>query len=175
MNWDAIGAIGQAVSALALIFVIVQVRHATAESKRALSQGRAEAAARVNAFFLDHRVASAWAKAVSALAARSNPTPASASARGPMATLMEQAELTEEEAFTVLTIARTMWSNILHLIPNVEQLPAIERREFETTIRREYGANGPNRIFYERYVKRHGHPDAIRYIDSVLAQPVTGT
>src|SRR5512147_1385410 len=43
MNWDAIGAIGQAVSAFALIIVIVQVRHARSESRRALSQGRGEA------------------------------------------------------------------------------------------------------------------------------------
>ena len=38
MNWDAIGAIGQAVSALALIVVIVQVGHARAEFARSVSQ-----------------------------------------------------------------------------------------------------------------------------------------
>ena len=43
MNWEAIGAIGQAVSALALIVVIVQVRHARAETRRSMSQGRAAA------------------------------------------------------------------------------------------------------------------------------------
>jgi hypothetical protein len=43
MNWDAIGAIGQAISALALAVVIVQLRYARADSRRAISEGRTSA------------------------------------------------------------------------------------------------------------------------------------
>src|SRR5262249_5462812 len=35
MNWDAIGSIGQVVSALALLFVLMQIRHAREEMRRA--------------------------------------------------------------------------------------------------------------------------------------------
>jgi hypothetical protein len=35
MNWEAIGAVGQVVSALALVIVIIQVRHARQEMQRA--------------------------------------------------------------------------------------------------------------------------------------------
>ena len=44
MNWDAIGAIGQAVSALALVIVIVQVRHPRAEARRSVRHSRLDAA-----------------------------------------------------------------------------------------------------------------------------------
>jgi hypothetical protein len=40
MNWDAIAAVGQAVSALALVFVILQLRLARDEMRRATRQAR---------------------------------------------------------------------------------------------------------------------------------------
>jgi hypothetical protein len=40
MNWDAIGAIGRAISALALVVVIVQVRLSAAETLRFIRQSR---------------------------------------------------------------------------------------------------------------------------------------
>src|SRR4029434_3540006 len=42
MNWDAIAAIGQSVSALALVFVVIQVRHARNELRRGARQDRIE-------------------------------------------------------------------------------------------------------------------------------------
>jgi hypothetical protein len=48
MNWDAIGAIGQVLGSVAVFitlgYLAVQVRHQRQENRRALSQGRAEAA-----------------------------------------------------------------------------------------------------------------------------------
>jgi hypothetical protein len=58
MTWDAIGAIGQAASALALVFVMLQIRHARADSRRALSQSRAEAARQTNSLLVDEKIAS---------------------------------------------------------------------------------------------------------------------
>jgi len=40
MDWEAVGAVGQAISALALVVVIVQVRLSTAETLRSIRQGR---------------------------------------------------------------------------------------------------------------------------------------
>ena len=40
MNWDAIAAIGQAVSALALVLVLFQVRQAREETLRSVGQAR---------------------------------------------------------------------------------------------------------------------------------------
>ncbi len=40
MTWEAIGAIGQILSAVALFFVLLQVRHARSETARAITQGR---------------------------------------------------------------------------------------------------------------------------------------
>src|SRR5262245_1213400 len=42
MNWDAIGAVGQAVSALALVLVLVQLWYARGEMRRAARQARAD-------------------------------------------------------------------------------------------------------------------------------------
>ena len=44
MYWEAIAAIGQAVGALALVFVLIQVRHARQEVRRSVSQARADVA-----------------------------------------------------------------------------------------------------------------------------------
>src|SRR5215831_2962649 len=44
MNWDAIAALGQAVSALALVLVFAQIRHARAEMRRSVRRERFDAA-----------------------------------------------------------------------------------------------------------------------------------
>src|SRR5262245_44500433 len=43
MNWDAIAALGQAVSGLALVLVFAQIRHAREEMRRSVRQGRFDA------------------------------------------------------------------------------------------------------------------------------------
>jgi hypothetical protein len=84
---------------------------------------------------------------------------------------MQRAKLTREEAALAALVARTMWGHIVQIMPNVNELPAIERTAFDDSIRFLYGANGgPTRIFYELYAKTRAHPDALRYVESVLAQ-----
>jgi hypothetical protein len=88
------------------------------------------------------------------------------------AALMDRAKVTRDEAFVLTIIGRTLWAYLLQIIPTVDELSPIERAEFENTIRFHFGLlGGPNRIFYESYVKTQGHPDALRYIDGVLARP----
>jgi hypothetical protein len=43
MSWDAIGAVGQVVSALGLAFVVIQVRDARIEMRRGVRQDRLQA------------------------------------------------------------------------------------------------------------------------------------
>ena len=163
MNWDAIGAVGQAISALALVFVLVQIRHARSESRRALSAGRAEAVRALNNQFLDERALGIWKKATTALETSISPS---------HQIVMERAKLTWEEAWLLLAMARSHWAYFLQIMPNIYELPAMERYEFEQSLRFHYGANGgPNRIFYEVYIKNGAHPDALRYLDNLLAEP----
>ncbi len=63
------------------------------------------------------------------------------------------------------------WEQIAHTIPNVDELSAIERHQFENAIRLAYGANSIGRIVYEAILKPRSHPDAVRYVENVLAQP----
>ncbi len=64
----------------------------------------------------------------------------------------------------------TGWQYRLELIPHVGDMSPIERRDFEMTIRGLYGQPSVHGVFYQ-YLKPFQHPDAIRYIESVLAQP----
>jgi hypothetical protein len=57
------------------------------------------------------------------------------------------------------------------VIPYVDKLSAIERHTFESTIRGQYGQPGIPRLSYEGYIKAFAHPDAVRYIEGLLAQP----
>ena len=163
MNWDAIAAMGQAVSALALIVVIVQIRHARSESRRAISRGRTEAVREINSAYLDESVARIWTKAMNELGAPIPPLSAA---------LMERANLTRDEAWIVVALARTYWSYVVQNIASIHELSASERNEFDQTIRFNYGASGgPSHMFYEIYIKPRAHPDAVRYVENVLAQP----
>ena len=47
----------------------------------------------------------------------------------------------------------------------------MELTAFDVTIRAAYGPPGPGRVFYETYIKASArHPDAVRYVDNLLAQ-----
>ena len=166
MNWDAVAAIGQVLGSVAVFitlgYLAVQVRHSRSESRRALSQGRAEAIREINSLFGDQGMVSIMTKAMNALGAPIGPGAAA---------LMERATLTREEAASFVLMARTMWAYFLQVMPSVDELPASERRHFENTIRFHYGTVGPSRVFYESQIKANEHPDAVRYMESVLAQP----
>lgn len=63
------------------------------------------------------------------------------------------------------------WTYRLQIIPYVDELPAMERTAIENQLRGTYGRPGVARLFYETYLKSTAHPDAVRYIDNLLAQP----
>ena len=64
MNWDAIAAVGQAVSALTLVLVFMQLRHAREEMQRSVVRMRLEGARDMDLTFGTHpELASALARA----------------------------------------------------------------------------------------------------------------
>ena len=165
--WDAIGAIGQVLGSMAVFvtlgYLAVQVRHARSEMQRSLSQGRGEAIrGLLMAQATDERLTGINAKAHAALG--STPLPF-------VAALMHRAGLTVEEASSLLGAQAAFWNYRLQVIPYVHDLPAPDRLAFDWATRGAYGRPGVGRLFYETLIRPTGHPDAVRYIDDLLAQP----
>ena len=166
MNWEALGAIGQLLGSIAvfatLAYLAIQVKHARQETRRALSQGRSEAHRDLLAQQLDEKILEAWGKVQSALGAQTSPF---------LAALLERAGLTPDEATRVNSMCIAWWTYTLQIIPYVDELPAMERIAFENRVRGQYGRPGAHRLFYEMYLKPSAHPDALRYIENILAKP----
>ena len=147
MSWEAVGAIGQAVSALALVIVIVQFRHTRSESRRALNHARAEALREQFIQDTDERVLRIALKADAALRVDVRDRVKFVSA------LIERAGLTLEEAYVKYTRQLSSWTLRQQNIPNVHDLPAAERRNFDRGIQMTYGQPGIGRLFFETYIK----------------------
>jgi hypothetical protein len=166
MDWEAIGAVGEVLGSLAVFitlgYLAVQIRHARSEARRALSQGRSEAHRDLLAQARDEAVLTATLKGEVALGAHPAPF---------QAALMDQAGLTYEEAFRVMNMNIAWWTYFLQIVPYVDELPPIERTAFENRVRGAYGRPGVSRLFFETYLKSSAHPNALRYVESVLAKP----
>jgi hypothetical protein len=160
MNWDAIGAIGQAVSALALIIVIVQVRHARAETRRSMSQGRAAAVRELCMHKSGNELLNtANRKAHVALGGQDQD----------LARRLMDAGLTGEEVNAVVFDQFAFWH--YRQASYLDELTAGERTEFEGGIRGSYGSfNVVGRLWYDT-LKPTLNPDFVRYVDNLLAQP----
>ena len=83
---------------------------------------------------------------------------------------MDQAGLTAEEAWVMYTRHLSGWTLHRQNIPNVHDLSAVERSDFDRGMRATYGQPGIGRIFFEIFIKPTQHPDAVRCIESVLAR-----
>lgn len=163
MTWQAVGAIGQAVSAFILVLALVQIRHARSETRRALSQGRAEALRDLFAFGSEERIARLTAQADRALGAAPAPLEEA---------LMREAKMTREDALMYVGFQAAFWNYQLQVLSNIDLLSAFERDAFEFGIRMRYRQSSPGRLFYEA-IKPHAHPDVTRYIDNLLTHPTS--
>ena len=87
--------------------------------------------------------------------------------------MMQQAGLTTEEARLLWFELYAWWQFRVQTIAYVDELPPGERTEFDEALRRNYGLYPVDRIWYETAKRLNGvlNPDAIRYIDNLLAQP----
>ena len=165
MNWEEVGAIGQMLGSIAVLvtlgYVAVQVRHGRQDARRALSQNRGAILRDLYAKQGDERMAHLITKATVALGVQPF---------GFTLVLMEQAGLTREEAAEVFWMLLSWWEYRIRMIPNVNELSPTERQTFDNAIRGSYGPPGVPRLFYE-FMKPLSHPDAVRYVDNLLAQP----
>ena len=166
MNWDAVGAVGQVLGSIAVFitlgYLAVQVRHAGNEVRRSIRQSRAEAYRDLQAQFRDPRIHALQVKANAALGAQPH---------GFVLEVMERTGLTLEEANLLLRMQGAWWNSHLQVIPDADELSAMERTAFDGTLRATYGSPGIARIFFETGIKRTQHPDAVRYVENLLAQP----
>lgn len=168
MNWDAIGAIGETLGAVAVFvtlgYLAIQVRHARSEARRAISQGRNEAIRDLFGKQMNERVVHATVKAHQAMDVPPPDYPAQ---------LMAQGGLTQEEALTVHSLQAAWWTFRLYMINYVDELPDSERRNFDRSIAVNYGRPGVARRFYEA-MRPHTHPDVVRYIEDVINRSQRG-
>ena len=90
---------------------------------------------------------------------------------GPVrAVLMDQAGLTREEANRVAGSQYVWLSYLAQVIPNVEELTALDQVVFENSVHGTYRQRSVGRPFWE--IGKSGlHPDLVIYVDNVLAQP----
>jgi hypothetical protein len=86
-----------------------------------------------------------------------------------MAALMERANLTQEEAMSVISHARMVWGQNVPFIANVDDLSAIERQEFDGMLRFNYGARPIFNVLCTRqFFRPRAHPDVVQYVENVL-------
>ena len=86
--------------------------------------------------------------------------------------LADRAGLAPAAASNIFTLELCWWDFRLQTIPYAQDLSPIERSFFDQFIRVSYGTQGSAAtLIYETFLRPTGHPEAIRYIDNVLAQP----
>ena len=88
----------------------------------------------------------------------------------PFVAQLEQRGLTLDEAHRVSSMNIGWWTYFLQIIPYVDELAPMERTAFENRVRAAYGRPGASHLFYETYLKATAHPDAVRYLENLLAQ-----
>lgn len=63
------------------------------------------------------------------------------------------------------------WNHRLQVITSVNELSGLERTAFDVGLRQQYGQPGVFRLYYDEVAKHVAHPEAVRYVDNLLAQP----
>ena len=160
MNWEAIGAIGEAISALAFIGVIVQVRLSTSETLRSIREDRSVDARRT----LMDTAQSEWlnrvvAKGFAAFNDQKLPFVKELIDRG----------LAPEEAGAFDSWCHSWFIADTENILQIDKLAPAERRRIDYILR-EGHRSGARRQYLEM-TREALNADAVRYIDNLLAQP----
>jgi hypothetical protein len=163
MNWDAIGAIGEAFGAIALFLVLVQVRHAREEVRRSVSQSRLDALQQRATQFVDKEHLNALnMRAITALGGGSTPF---------INQLVERIGMTGEEASTLSWHEAAWWLGRVQVIAQVEHMPPDERVEFDNATRWYYRHNPLSSLWYTETKATLPNRVAVRYVDNLPAQP----
>jgi hypothetical protein len=163
MNWDAIGAVGQLLGSLAVFvtlgYLAVQVGQAKEQMRRSVTDGRAATARQLMLTQLTNPPLSDLFEKVS----RDHVG---------IAALGERIGLTFSEAMAYNVYQVVWWQYRAQIIAQIDDLPSGERAAFDAALRLNYQHWQASSIWYKT-AKSGGilNPDAVRYVDDLLAQP----
>jgi hypothetical protein len=164
MNWEAIGAIGQVASALALVFVLVQVRHARETMEHAARQDRLDASRELWLTLAVH-------PEVATLIPRVNN--AAGGEPGLASQFVEYTVglgLTASEGQQLYSYIYGFWTNVEGSIASVGRLGSGMKIALDQRIADAFSrGNAPFGTWYQS-MKSRLNPDAVRYVDNVLAR-----
>ena len=161
MNWDAIGAIGQAVSAMALVFVIVQVRHARDEMRRTTVLTRLHSSREVY-------MTQATNEGLASLLIRARD--ATGSAQLPAAPqYFAGLGFSREESVRLSSYHWALWLNFQAAVETSQHLSPGVMCEAENIAINNYGKNSTSAKWFE-LTKPILNPDAVRYVENLLAR-----
>jgi hypothetical protein len=161
MSWEAIGAIGQAVSALALILVFVQLRHAREGMQRAANQSRMEGMRTTWLAQLDPELAAIDVKVQSATGAT----------RSSFTEYLIGLGLDEVEVRRYSVLQFALWQTIQLSAQSADRLSPGVKEEMHRAMRINFGGGGAGAKWFEA-TKERLNPEAVRYVENVLAQPM---
>ena len=164
MNWDAIGAIGQMLGSVAVFvtlgYLAIQQRYTRRELQRSISQSRSDAARQL-------MMTQATDGRLSSIINRADRE--HGAVYPPLAT--PTSTITLEEGATWASWEFAWWQYRTQTITHIDELPAGERTQFDRGVGSAYGLPGRSRAWYEHFKVSTLNPDAVRYIDNLLAQP----
>ncbi len=167
MSWDAVGAIGEVLGAIAvfvtLAYLALQIRQTRTDLRRSIRQARGEALRQILLAEMGNE---------RLLAARKSANAALGGSSGGFTRELEvRAGLCREDAQVVANFEIANWSYRLQIIPEIAELSPSERRAFENHIAASYGYTPVGRLFYETFVKPGGFPkETIEYLESVISR-----
>jgi len=164
MNWAAIGAIGEVLGSVAVFitlgYLAVQVRHAREAIARSSRQSRYDALREAYTMWASSmELADATARLGIALA-----LPASR-----FTDIATEAGLSRAEALLVMNSLRVSWTLTEQTIEALGELSPGARAQAAFNYRETWG-KGVGGLWYKT-LKEHLNPDAVRYVDKLLAQP----
>jgi hypothetical protein len=167
MNWNAIGAIGQILGALAVFVTIaylaVQVRDTEREMGRAIVQSRTEGFNQSNLLLAaNERLVDIHVKGDAALSGDQPPPQW-------FVEYTKKTGLTSTEAYMLSAELSARWNTYSQAILYVDELPPAARAELDRGLR--FFLSEPVAHLWYDSAKARANPDAVRYIDKLLASP----
>jgi len=166
MNWEAIAAIGQMLGSVAVFvtlgYLAVQLRHSRTALLGSITLTRA-------AMLRDQMMAAATDEGLVHLIAKAET--AFGGVNHPFVDeLVKRAGLNFEEARRVYGYQAAWWQTRSESIRYMKELPDSDQEGFDARMRFIFQAGSSDRFWYETN-KPIVTPDAVRYMDNLLAQP----
>ena len=163
MNWEAIGAIGELLSAIAvlatLIYLAVQVRNTKYELRRSFLQNRDNA---VRELLLEGMRNSAF------VSASSKAINTVGGGRPGLEAVKSIEGISDEEAQVLATNQVAWWFYRVETVNNIDLLPSDERDDFDRHLRSVY-LNGVGKVWWDSWKEtlEPDHPTR-KYVEKVL-------